>query len=188
MKTFHSRSRDCSGQFLAEACIGLALMTFTWIIMTYSLFMANNQIRTAMAARYAAWYQGANNGTQATKGQIDQYFFFQALSTVTPQTAVQPPLISQIPVISSLLTSDGTAANGPFKVGVSFGVPDTSSTVFPFSMLKTHVPFMPNSEITNILSVNSSAQWDGIADTWPDPVAKAWEAIAVGGIASYLGK
>jgi hypothetical protein len=175
MKILYSRRQNCSGQVMAEACIGLALMTFVWIIVTYSLFMANNQIRTVMAARYAAWYQGANNsGTIATASQMDQYFFYQSgLSTVTkenPKTAGD--IISAIipiglpkSVTQIFDLNDGTDANGPFKVSVSFGVQNANSTTFPFSMLKTHVPFMPDSTMT-VLSVKSSAQWDGIADTW----------------------
>jgi len=175
MKISRNPRRRCAGQFMAEACIGLALMSFVWIILTYSLFMANNDIRTEMAARYAAWYQGANgNGTMATTNQMDQYFFYQTgLSTVKPGT---PEQVSSFfpPVIPSGLTklfdlSDGTKANGPFKVSVSFGVSSVdSSSPFPFDLLNTHVPFMPDSNITNALSVQSSCQWDGVADTWTD--------------------
>jgi len=173
MKFTRAPNRSCSGQFMAEACIGLALMTFVWIILTYSLFMANNDIRTEMAARYAAWYQGANgSGTIATASQMDQYFFFQSgLSAVkagTPETVSSffPPFIPK--GLTKLFDlSDGTAANGPFKVSVSFGVSSvSSSSAFPFNLLSTHVPFMPDSNMTNALSVSSSCQWDGVADTW----------------------
>ena len=174
MKISRNPRRQCSGQFMAEAAIGLALMAFVWIILTYSLFMANNDIRTEMAARYAAWLQGANGGTIATASQMDQYFFYQTgLSTVKAGT---PEQVSSFfpPVLPSGLTklfdlSDGTAANGPFKVSVSFGVSSAdSSSPFPFDLLNTHVPFMPDSNITNALSVQSSCQWDGVGDTWTD--------------------
>jgi hypothetical protein len=156
---------------MAEACIGLALMTFAWIIISYSLFMANNQIRTAMATRYAAWYQGANgSGTLATTNQIDQYFFFQPGFSIVTSEPSEP-----LPVIPSSLSrlfdlTDGSAANGPFKVSVSFGVPNLdSANAFPFDLMNTQVPFMANSAMTNLLSVQSTCQWDGVADTWNTP-------------------
>ncbi len=171
MKISRAPNRNCSGQFMAEAAIGLALMTFAWIIITYSLFMGNNQTRTVMAARYAAWYAGSNNGTLPTTDQIDQYFFYQSgVSTVNNSTAenVSDLIPSFIPsIIRNIFNfSDGSAGNGPFKATVTFGVQDANSTVFPFSLLKTHVPFMPTSEMTNVLSVQSSCQWDGDADTY----------------------
>jgi len=63
MKTRRRLFADETGQMMPEACIGLALMAFVWVVSAYSLFMANNSIRTEMAARYAAWYQGASGGS-----------------------------------------------------------------------------------------------------------------------------
>jgi len=151
---------------MAEACIGLALMAFTWIIGTYALFMAENKVRTAMAARYAAWYQGANgNGTLPTTAQIDEGFFQQAgVSTVTDVT----PQAAEVPVLNIPLGfNDGTAANGMFKVQVTFGVSSlASANQYPFVLLNTQVPYMPSSALTNAFSVQSSCQWDGVGDTW----------------------
>lgn len=171
---------------MVEACIGLSLMVFIWILLSYSLYMANNQIRTEMAARYAAWYTGNNNGTLPSTSQIDQDFFFQSgLSSVTNSTPdTMSTFVSQLSgglipseFISFLDLSDGTAANGPFKVQVSFGVTDPSSSAnpFPFSILQTHVPFMTNS-MMSIYSVNSTCQWDGDSDTW-NTASQAWGII-----------
>lgn len=171
---------------MVEACIGLSLIVFTWILCSYSLYMANNQIRTEMAARYAAWYTGNNNGTPPTTDQIDQYFFFQSgLSSVNTQTAdTMSTFVSQLSgglipsqFLSFLNLSDGTSANGPFKMQVSYGVSDPNSTAnpFPFSVLQTKIPFMTNS-MMSVYSVSSSCQWDGDSDTW-NTASQAWGLI-----------
>jgi len=178
MKLLVASHRRRSAQILAEACIGLALMAFTWIIVTYSLFLANNQIRTEMAARYAAWSQGNNNGTLPIASDIDKYFFFQPnLSTVTPLTpALIPDVLAGSAPASDASTNDGTSGNGPFKVQIAFGptTAPSSASPFPFNLLTTHVPFMTNS-MMSIYSVNSSCQWDGDSDTW-----NTWSAAGKG--------
>jgi len=176
MKLLVASHRRCSGQILAESCIGLALMVFAWIIITFSLFMANNQIRTEMASRYAAWYQGNNNGTLPSASDIDKYFFFQSgLSTVTNLTpALIPDALAGLNTTNAV--NDSSDGNGPFKVRVSFGPtdPNNSANPSPFNMLTTHVPFMTNS-MMSIYSVNSTCQWDGDSDTW-----NSWSAAAKG--------
>jgi hypothetical protein len=168
MKPINSSNKKESGQMMAEACIGLALMALAWILISYSLFLANNDIRTEMAARYAAWHQGASgDGTAVIASQVDQYFFFQSgLSTVSN---VPPALIGDV--------ITGNMPDGPFKVKVAFGVsdPNSSSNPFPFNMLKTHVPFMPDSMMATY-SVSSTCQWDGTGETWRSP-GKALEGI-----------
>jgi hypothetical protein len=183
MKMFPSLRQRDSGQIMVEACIGLALMAFAWIIITYSLYLADNQIRTEMAARYAAWYAGNNNGTHPTAANIDQYFFFQSgLSTVSKLTPALIPdaLAGQNPTNAVNDNSDG---NGPFKVQITFGVtdPNNSSNPFPFDLLATHVPLMTNSMMA-VYSVNSSCQWDGDSDTW-----NTWSAAAKGIWATISG-
>src|SRR5882762_3573264 len=169
----HATSR-CSGQIMVEACIGLALMTFVWIMLTYSLFLANNQLRTEMAARYAAWYQGANGaGTPATATLLDQHFFFQTgISTVAnlPPMQIADVLTGSSPANASTYSSDGSGDNGPFRVKVTFGVkdPNSAGNPFPFDLLKTEVPLMTNS-MMSVYSVSSSCQWDGVAETWTTP-------------------
>jgi hypothetical protein len=181
--SYHRRS----GQIMAEACIGLALMVFAWIIITFSLFMANNQIRTEMAARYAAWYAGNNNGTAPSTANIDQYFFFQSgLSTVYeyPHAAdVVDALSGQAPPPNFANTNGSNdKVFGPFKVQVTFGVTDANNSTnpFPFNMLRTHVPFMTNS-MMSVFSVNSTCQWDGDSDTWSswtDAAKGVWNMLS----------
>lgn len=187
MKISSSRHQRTSGQILAEACIGLSLMVFAWIVISYSLYLANYQIRTEMAARYAAWYQGNSSGTAATAAQLDQYFFFQAnLSTVIPQ---QPDdIVDALAGLNNTNSTsysggDGGDGNGPFKVEVTFGPNSLNSTTnpFPFSLVSSdvHVPFMPASTFS-ISSVNSTCQWDGDSDTWSSWKSAGdgiWDAI-----------
>jgi hypothetical protein len=174
MKLLSELNRRRLGQVLAEACIGLSLMVFAWIIITYSLYMANNSIRTEMAARYAAWYQANNPANQengvnmpATGEQLDQYFFYQSgLSSV--QQLTPPILIAQLFQSDVMPTNTQTYSgnDNPVYVQVTYGVTTpTSSSPFPFSLLSVQVPLMPNSTL-GVYSVNSSCQWDYDSDLW----------------------
>jgi hypothetical protein len=170
---------------MTEACLGLAMMTFTWIMMTYSFYMGNNQIRSLMAARYAAWFAGAgftdssDTPTEVTAAQLDQLFFFEpGLSKV--ETLQEDGIGSLLPGDASKFFAD---AEGPFKRKVTFGLTDLNgSTPFPFDLLKTGVPFMPSSMVTNGLSVSSSCQWDAVGATW-----RSAGAALKGILDSFLG-
>lgn len=170
MKLLPTRRQREFAQILAEAAIGLSLMTFAWILIAYSLYLANYQIRTEMAARYAAWYTGNNNGTLPTAAQLDQYFFQQdGLSSVTMQPAILlPDVITSSTPSGDSYTNDSTSGNGPYRVQVTFGVtsPDSSSP-FPFNLMTSgiKVPMMPDLALSTT-SVNSTCQWDGDSDTW----------------------
>jgi len=158
--------RSCSGQVITEAAIGLALMSFTWILMTYFCYQANNQIRTSMASRHAAWLKGTTGSTPSAT-QIDEWFFFQ--SGLSKVEDIDPPV--RIPdLFSDSNAKDGKGFNGkgkgPFLVKVSYGVDSLdSATQFPFTLLKSKVPFMPTMPTTN-LSVSSFCQWEETTDTW----------------------
>jgi hypothetical protein len=155
----------CSGQVITEAAIGLALMTFAWILMSYSCYMGTNAIRTCMASRHAAWLKGATGNTPSPE-QIDQNFFFQTgLSKVE---SLPPVKIADLFTDSASKDQKGFGGKGqgPFLVKVSYGVSDLdSATQFPFDLLKAKVPFMPALP-TNVLSVNSSCEWEETSDTW----------------------
>src|SRR5580765_7232713 len=75
----------CSGSILTEACIGLALLVFTWVVVAYHTFMTDNRIRTAMASRHAAWMVAKTPGMDAArlKAEITSDFFYQTNVTVT---------------------------------------------------------------------------------------------------------
>jgi hypothetical protein len=170
MKILCSHRRTRSGQILAEACIGLALMVFAWIVITYLLFMGNNQIRTTMAARHAAWYRGAGT-TEATAGQIDQWFFYQSgLSKV--EYSKGKGIFDVLAGGSADASKYSADEDGPWIATVTFGISDVNSaSQFPFTMLKTHVPFMPDSALTQGLSVKAFCQWDEVGNTWTSPGA-----------------
>ena len=197
MKIIRSRRCSNSGSIMAEACIGLALMAFAWIIITYSLYMADNKIRTEMAARHAAWYFGATQGKQITADEIDRCFFYQS--------GVSNIKYTQGKGISDLFGSSGGGSVPPpastyagfngVMATVTYGPknPHNTDNPFPFSLLNTHVPFMPDSFLTNCTSVSSSCQWDIVGDTWSTP-SKAWAGImgilkaAFGVVGSVAGK
>lgn len=169
MKLLSNRRHQASAQVLAEACIGLSLMVFAWILISYSLYLANYRIRTEMAARYAAWYQ-ANGGDQVTGAQLDQYFFFQ--SGLSSSSDVSPALIGQV-LEGNMPTNAAsyTNVNGsmPFKVQVTFGPSslDATNNPFPFNLLNSsvRVPLMPSSTLSTF-QVNSACQWDDDGDCW----------------------
>jgi hypothetical protein len=174
MKIILSRHSGNSGQFMAEACIGLALMAFTWILLVYSLFLGTNQIRSEMAARYAAWYQANNSGAALpSASSLDQYFFYQtglsSVANITP-AAIGDVIEGNMPSSSTTYGSaDGSAANGPFKAQVTFD-PSVAANQFPYNLLNTQVPFMPNSML-QYSKVVSFCQWDGDSDCWTSPGA-----------------
>ncbi|HEY1789984.1 MAG TPA: hypothetical protein VGJ73_17695 [Verrucomicrobiae bacterium] len=179
MKLLKVINRRILGQVLAEACIGLSLMVFAWIIITYSLFMANNAIRTEMAARYAAWYQANNGGTPATGPQLDQYFFYQSgLSHVNQLTPVL--MGDAFEGTQPTNASDYAGEDNPVNVQVTFGVPaPTSSSPYPFNLLSVHVPLMPNSTLP-VYSVQSSCQWDYDSDLWTNAssaLSGVWDTL-----------
>jgi hypothetical protein len=160
-----SQRRSCAGQVIVEAAIGLALMTFAWILMTYSLYMGTNSIRTNMAARHAAWLKGAT-GNDATPSQIDQMFFYQSGLSKIENGA--PVTVGDLFSDSGAKDSKdiGKGGHGPFLVTVSFGVADVNTaTQFPFTLLKVRVPFMPALP-TDISMVKSTCQWEEVGDTW----------------------
>ena len=183
MKIILSRHSGNSGQFMAEACIGLALMAFAWIMLVYSLFLGTNQIRTEMAARYAVWYQANNSGSALpSTSDLDKYFFYQTgLSTVGNITPASIGNVIEGTMPSDATTyggGDGSSANGPFKAEVTFD-PSLAADKFPYNLLKTQVPFMPNSMLT-YSKVVSFCQWDGDSDTWNTPgaaIAGVWNAL-----------
>jgi hypothetical protein len=163
-----SQRSSCSGSVMAEACIGLALMVFAWIMITYTLFMATNHTRTAMAARHAAWFKGAG-GTDATAAQIDNSFFFQPGLTKVEYGKGEGIVSS----LSGGLSEDDKkikdGGKGPFLATVTFGISTNeidSTDKFPFTLLKTKVPFMPDSRLATGLSVKSSCQWEETGETW----------------------
>jgi hypothetical protein len=156
---------------MGEAAIGLALMAFTWILLSYSMYMATNHIRTLMAARHASWFRGMG-GSQITTSQLDQWFFYQSgLSQVNYTQGIGPDqaILSMFGGGSSSVSASSlsSSSDGPYMATVTFGVSDLdSATNMPWIFLKPTVTFMPSSAMTDGLSVNASCQWDEVGQVW----------------------
>lgn len=172
------RRDPCSGQVLAESCIGLALMVLVWILVVFTTYMGTNQIRTAMACRHAAWLKGSEGGTAST-AQLDQWFFYDTG-------------LSKVEYLNGLGVGDlfGTVsgdrktysdAGQAVMARVTYGVANTNSlNKFPFVLLKSQVPLMPRPMMDQALSVNTSCQWDEVGNTWTtwaEALKGIWNAI-----------
>lgn len=176
---FDCRTR--SGQVLVEAIVGLALLLFVWALITFATFMTTNHIRTAMAARHAAWQKG--NGTDPSVEDIEKKFFFSG--GVLKVDAGGGVGIAGL--ISGEHAADmqqfSSADHGPFAARVTFGVTAdelNSCTTFPFTVMTTEFPLMPPTLMENYLQVESNCQWDEVGETWSD-----WQK-ALSGVLSTL--
>jgi hypothetical protein len=167
-----------SGQVFVEACIALALMAFVWILITYSLWMANNRIRTAMAARHAAWLAGnvPSLTEEEVTGNIDSSFFYENGLVKAVRVDGVPINGSKVPGIDldgifAKLVNTITIDDGPCRCRVSFGMEKTdlaTTTRFPFVLMNAQVPLMPEPVLDNFLSVRSTCQWAKVGYTWGD--------------------
>jgi hypothetical protein len=175
-----------AGQVLAEACVGLALLTFVWILFSFVGYMSNNHLRTLMASRYAAWLSGNDQDPQGAS--IPQQFFYgDDTNLVTVQSAgltlsltgaITGSLPSQAP---TELAQQGQNA---WQDTVTFGLQLDSvanTTKYPFTLMNSQVPFMTNSLLTNFTLVSSS-------DAWPADVQNSWQNLgqAIEGVLSAL--
>lgn len=179
-----ARWNDCSGQVLTEAAIGLALFSFTFVLVIFVTFMATNHLRTAMAARYAAWYRGEGL-KEASEEQVRDRFFYHDFVKVEYSEGVG--------LMGQFLGANSQDASGVGRVGahgakiatVRFGVPDLQddkAKKFPFVLLNGHFPFMPASapKENSFLQVSSSCQWEETGNPWNSPsdvLAFIWDAI-----------
>ncbi|HBA83003.1 MAG TPA: hypothetical protein DCZ95_02810 [Verrucomicrobia bacterium] len=166
-----------SGQALVEACLGAALLVLVWALAIYSTFMASNYIRTAMAARHAAWMRG--NGGSPDAAAMEGGFFFQAgLVKVEEIEAIG---------LDGLFSGDSdqntlaNAGEGPFRYKVTFGIDDVAhAATYPFVLMKTKLPYMPETKLYSFLSVSSVCQWDEVNNAWTswiDALEGIWDAI-----------
>ncbi len=154
--------RDDRGQALTEAAIGFFFFVMTFLLISYATFMASNNIRTVMAARHAAWMKG--NGSDPTAAVLDAGFFFQEGLCEVNQVEAEN-------IASSLTGGDAgdysDDAEGPFRYEVSFGIDNADGTdKYPFILMKTKLPFMPETKLDNFLKVKSSCQWDEVGNAW----------------------
>jgi hypothetical protein len=180
----NARWNSCSGQVLTEAAIGLALLSFTWILVIFVTFMATNHLRTAMAARYAAWHRGEGL-KEASKDQIRERFFYHDFVRVEYQAGVgMTELSHDLHLRDSSKISQG-GAHGAKIATVRFGISgmdDGKARRFPFVLLKGRFPFMPASAPNKnpFLEVSSTCQWEETGNPWNSPsevVGFIWDKI-----------
>ncbi len=179
-------SRNASGQALVEACIGLALMALTWVLISHVSYMRINHVRTVMAARHAAWMMGHN----AEAGGAAESFFFGR--DVSYAQVAAPEALNLSAIGEGWSGAAATAQRATVSFGITmekFDEPD----VYPFGLMKARIPFMPSIVLTNYLSVKSSAAWPADVDnTWTDR-GEALKGVlseianSVGGILKWIG-
>jgi hypothetical protein len=173
---------------MAEAAIGLSLIVFVWILITYVNYMCNNRIRTNMAARFSAWLSG--NGVNPTANEsIASYFF---LNNDTNFAMICPSAQNGLTVVGFSLGSLGPIGDAMdlnlCSNSVTFGtnyLQVNANAPFPFDMLEASVPFMPPEMLTNCTLVSGHCAWpNNVSDTysgfWPfsggSPVVTALSA------------
>jgi hypothetical protein len=163
-----------AGQILAEAAIGLSLMVFVWIIVSYVNYMCNNRIRTNMAARFSAWLSG--NGVDPTaSGYLAPYFFLNNDTNLVAATSVQNNLSFLGVSVPSIIVPDPII----YSNSVTFGTNTVdSSSPFPFNMLTVHVPFMPDM-LTNFTMVSAHCAWPDVSNTYNSFLPPAISALAL---------
>lgn len=168
---------DDSGQALVEACIGAALLVLVWAFVIYSSFMASNYIRTAMAARHAAWLKGSGGAPGAAA--LEQAFFTQ--TGLVKVEEIEAKGIADLFSGGADETTMANAGNGPFRYKVSFGISDFSAAdTYPFVLMQTRLPYMPETKLYSFMSVNSVCQWDEVSDPWTEwasALQGIWDAI-----------
>ena len=169
------RRKRKSAQILAEACIGLSLLTLVWIFLSFSTYMANNKIRAAMAARHAAWLQANGESINSVPGA----FFFGGDVGLAKAASGKKITLQRLPIVP--LWQGSVWSNS-----VSFGMSSATlagTTKYPFVLMKTRLPFMPPSLLDNFLSVDSACGWPGdVGDSYKD-----WNPIT-SGISTALPK
>lgn len=160
-----SRRQTAAGSIMAEAAIGLALLTFVWILVVYVNYMGINRIRTNMAARHSAWLSGHGGDPQAS-GFATNFFVGNDARLVTVAQPVKNSLsLFGISIDPNLLVG---ASADIYSNSISFGVDNVDSTSpFPFNLLVVNVPFMPKNTLqsfTSFTKVTSHSAWP--ADVW----------------------
>jgi hypothetical protein len=177
LKHGSTRWNNQSGQILAEACIGLALLVFVWILISFVAYLSNNRIRTAMAARDAAWLQAKGLSTAS----VPSAFFYGDDVQLAKVMPAQQVSLSMPAVVQGIILAQGGGLdsmaygmqdNYASDATVTFGMTASevkSTTTFPFNLLNVQVPFMADLDMDNFLSVTSSCAWpgeDGADPTW----------------------
>ena len=175
-----SKQPNDRAQALVETSIGIALLIFVWIGTYFATFMGNNHIRTAMAARHAAWTMGENSGSAPSASSIAEDFFYLGGDLVR---------VDQIGAVglSNLIFGDDkeeamtSAGNGPYRVKITYGAASLDdANAFPLTLLRSDLPFMPEQAVSTLLEMDAKCQWDETGDSWESVVSALdwiWEEI-----------
>ena len=155
------RKQKLAGSIMAEAAIGLSLMVFVWILVSYVNYMSNNRIRANMSARYSAWLSG--NGVSGTANSSSaQYSFMNNDTKLVAVSSVKNNLSFIGVSVPSIIVPDPMI----YSNTVTFGTNNVnSSSPFPFNMLLVRVPFMPDM-LTNFTTVSAHCAWPDVSDTY----------------------
>lgn len=178
------RKRSSAGQILGEAVIGLSLIVFTWIVVTYVNYMCNNRIRTNMAARFSAWLAGSGV-TPAANGSVPSSFFLSNDTNLVTVSSTKNNLSLLGISLPSIIVPDPYI----YSNSVTFGTNNiTSSSPFPFDTLVVSVPFMPTGNIlTNFTTVTGHCAWPDISDTYNSYIPPSITALGVAELAWEAG-
>ncbi len=183
-----------SGQVLVEACIALALLVFVWITAGFAVYMSTNHIRTAMAARHAAWLKG-NGGNVDNKAIATNFFMLDEDQADLVEIVESNGMGSIAGLISGDNNNFGQKGRA-YWMEVKYGISAeklASTEAFPFSLMRTAVPLMPPSVIGNLLQVESHCQWATVSETWTDrktALKEVWDTIMseLGAVADTVGQ
>jgi hypothetical protein len=158
-----------SGQAMVEAAIGMSLMAFAWVLIYYATYMVNHSSRCAVAARHVAWAKGNDVLVGVDDVRADVFTDNQLrvlLSVSTDQNSDASGKISGNEISQKLLSIFPDVQ----KADVRFGVDQLDeATSWPFSLMRTKFPFMPESTMPTLLAVTSHCEWDSVSVTWEKP-------------------
>lgn len=154
---------------MVEAAIGMSLMAFAWVLIYVASYMVNHSSRCAVAARHAAWSKGNDVSVNADNLRADIFFDNNNrvnLTVATDQNSDASGKLSGNKISKALLSLFPDVQ----KADVRFGVESIDeATSWPFTVMKTRFPFMPDSRIPTLMAVTSHCEWDSVSVTWEKP-------------------
>lgn len=151
---------------MVEACIGLSLMAFVWSLSFYAAYMVNQAGKCAVASRHAAWARGngATVSEESLRGDLfDNNRQLVRLRAVSSPTSDASGQLSGTRLVRAVLRIFPAVQ----QTEVSFGLrPDEEASTWPFTLMNSRFPFMPESRIEELLRVSSSSEWDTVSNKW----------------------
>lgn len=158
----------------------LALLAFTWSLFGFVAFMCNNGIRSVPAARHMAWMKG--NGLTPGQTGISTNFYawtnYVTLATAEREIEAEDPLDDAPDTgdsdadgfITDVLAAIIVWAPPVHVCEARFGIDGVADADrYPFTVMKTTFPFMPESVVTNWLRVEGHSEWERVNENWDSP-------------------